>query len=243
MYDVIVLGATFSAAGIAQVSENCLVLERRPQAGYEFISALNFGTDSDKELKSEEAKALQKIFKNRTSQFDISAPFYKLLEDKNVLLNTEIISVEKKDDYFVCITHGVSGYHTFEAKKIVDTRCNDSICNSKTYNILMDGDVSELSPDFNYEKVGFENNYVLRIPVSVDASYSEARKKAKDIIETLPETHRLVISADAFDYEVKKDYPKTENGIVYLPSKKFENPLLAFDKGVCLGKELCDATF
>lgn len=250
MYDVIVLGATFLAAGIAQVAENCLVIERRPQAGYEFISAINFGTNYDKELKSEEAKALYKTFEernfqteNRGSLFNISAPFYRLLEDKNILLNTEIISVEKTDDCFICTTHGVSGYRTFEAKKIVDTRCDDTMCISKTFNLLMDGNTSELNDDVKYEKRGFENNYVLRIPVPNDTSYSDARKKAKDIIGTLPETHRLVLSADAFDYEIENGYPKTENDILYQPSGNFENPLLAFDSGVCLGKELCNATF
>ena len=43
MYDVIVLGATFAAAGIAQQhKEKCLVIERRAQAGYEFFGALDF---------------------------------------------------------------------------------------------------------------------------------------------------------------------------------------------------------
>ena len=38
MYDVIVLGATFAASGIArQYKERCLVIERRAQAGYEFF--------------------------------------------------------------------------------------------------------------------------------------------------------------------------------------------------------------
>ena len=250
MYDIIAFGATFLSAGIAQTSENCLIIERRPQAGYEFISSFNFGTNYDEELKSEEANELKKTFEerdykteNRISLFNISAPFYRLLEDKNVLLNTEIISVCQKVDHFVCTAHGVSGFRTFEAKKIIDTRCDDDNCNAKTFNLLMDGNVSELSSDLEYENWGFENNYVLRIPVSTDETYTQARKKAKEIIGNLPGSHRLVLSADVFDYEVKDGYPKTGNDIMYIPSKKYENPLLAFDAGIGLGKELSDATF
>ncbi len=247
MYDVIVFGATFFAVGIAsQLGDKCLIVEKRPSAGYEFISALSFGTSYDKELKTDEAKALQKTYEernfiteNRVCLFPCSAPFYKLLENKNVLLNTEIVSAEKKEDYFVCTTYGVSGYKTFEAKKIIDTRENENICVSKTFNLLIDGDTSELSSDIAYEKWGFENQYVIKMPVSVDASYFEARREAKKIIENLPVSHKLVLSADTFDYEIKKDCITAE----LQPSKSFDNPLLSFDAGVTLGKELCDATF
>jgi len=45
MYEVIVLGATFTAAGIAgKLGKNCLILESRPDAGYEFFGAFHFGT-------------------------------------------------------------------------------------------------------------------------------------------------------------------------------------------------------
>ena len=107
----------------------------------------------------------------------------------------------------------------------------------------MDGDVSELNSDVKYEKWGFDNNYVLRLSVSSDTNYSDARKKAKETIENLPESHRLVLSADCFDYVTENDYPETKDGIIYLPSKKFANPLLSFDTGVSFGKELCNATF
>ena len=59
MYDVIVFGATFAAAGISEkFKEKCLVLERRLQAGYEFYGALRYGAGSDKPLRRKEASAL-----------------------------------------------------------------------------------------------------------------------------------------------------------------------------------------
>ncbi len=44
-YEVLVLGATFAAAGLAQVpGSRCLVVDRCGQPGWEFLGALNFGT-------------------------------------------------------------------------------------------------------------------------------------------------------------------------------------------------------
>ena len=56
-YEIIVLGATFTAAGIAQkYKEKCLIMERSTLAGYEFLSALNFGTEYSCEPILDEAK-------------------------------------------------------------------------------------------------------------------------------------------------------------------------------------------
>ena len=98
-YEIIVLGATFVAAGIAQkYGEKCLIVEKSTTAGREFFGALNFGTDYNQNpISSEANKLLEKFIQkkafdgDRVCLYDCVAPFYKLLENKNVLLNTEII--------------------------------------------------------------------------------------------------------------------------------------------------------
>ncbi|MBQ6708755.1 MAG: hypothetical protein IJM97_07400 [Clostridia bacterium] len=245
MYEVIVLGATFLSAGIAQtMGGSCLVLERRTQAFYEFTGALNFGTSYDKKLVSEEAENFRKIFEernifanDRVCLFEISAPSYKFFEGKNILFNTEIISIEKEENCFVCTTHGADGFNKFKAKRIVDTRVSDSMCDKKTYNILLHSD-NGIDSDSEIKKWGRENNFVMRCPVDLNDNYYQARQKAKEIIEKLPEDTKAVLLAESFDYQVKSDYPKIENSIVYMPSKAYENPLLSFDAGVCYGKEI-----
>ena len=69
MYETIILGATFAAAGIAsRQKKKCLILEQSLQAGYEFFGALNYGTDYDVPLKTQEGQALyQQIFADRKS--------------------------------------------------------------------------------------------------------------------------------------------------------------------------------
>ena len=106
-YEVIILGATFAAAGlIEKYKEKALILERRPQAGYEFFNAINFGSNYEKELKSNEAKLLFESFKSknifadeRICIFDCAYDFYKCLADKNVLLNMQIISIQKRTEW------------------------------------------------------------------------------------------------------------------------------------------------
>ena len=46
------------------------------------------------------------------------------------------------------------------------------------------------------------------------------------------ETQKLLLSAWGFDFQVKADYPKIEDGILYLPSKMYADPLLAFGAGL-----------
>lgn len=211
MYDVIVLGATYAAAGIAcRQKKNCLVLERRTQAGYEF-----FGTIGSESVPS----------------------IYPSLGEADVLFGTEVVSVEKTDEGFACMTHGVGGFRSYEAKKIVDTRCNAEMSIAKTYDLLIE---SKETPAFSgvcWEKTEDENRYVLRCPVPLSCGYVAARGIARNVIRGFSETQRLILSADEFDYQVKAGYPKTEGGILYLPSKAYEDPRLAFEAGMTEGEE------
>ena len=200
MYDVIVLGATYAAAGIAQqYKENCLVIERRLQGGYEF-----FLTECD-------------------------VPLYEIFKGCDTIFSAEVVSVEKTEKGFLCLTHGVDGFRSYEAKVVIDTRCREEICLSKTYDLLME---SPEIPDFpNAEKGKGENRYILRCPVPLDCTYPQARAIVKEIVEQFGEAQKLILSADAFTYQVKSGYPKTENGILLLPSKVYATPILAYKAG------------
>ncbi len=185
MYEIIVLGATYAAAGLARrYREKCLVLESRAEAGYEF-----FNEQDDR--------------------------IYSYLKECRTVFCTKLVSVEETARGYLCVTYGVDGFRSYEAKRVVDTRCNAEMSGSKTYNLLIDkGGEREL----------------LRLSVPLDCSFPEARSIAKTVIEGFS-AERLVYMADEFDYCVKAGYPKEENGILYLPSKAYETPELAFAAG------------
>ena len=212
MYDIIVLGATFAAAGIAQQhKEKCLVIERRAQAGYEFFGSLNFTVEETE--------------------------IYAHFKSCHMLFCTELVSVQKHSDGFACVTHGVQGFCTYYAKKVIDTRCNAEMSLSKTYNLLIDSKEKPVFPNCRCEKTKGENRYIVYCPVSLSCGYAEARAAMQDIIGQFSETQRLILSANEFDYHIEEGYPKTRDGILYLPSKAYKNPQIAFEAGLGIGEE------
>lgn len=212
MYDVIVLGATFAAAGIAQqYKEKCLVIERRAQAGYEFFGALDFSVDETE--------------------------IYSHFKCGHIRFCTEIVSVQNTDEGFACVTHGAQGFCTHYAKRVIDTRSNAEISLSKTYNLLIDSKEEPVFLNCHCEKTKGENRYIVYCPVPLSCGYAEARAAAQDIIRQFSETQRLILSANEFDYRVKEDFPKMANGILYMPSKAYKNPTLAFEAGQEMGEE------
>lgn len=245
-YDTIILGATYLAAGIAEeLQESCLIVERRPQAGYEFINALRFGPGYGEKLVSEKAKDLFKKFEEkgafhgeRICLFDCASCLYQMLENKNVLLNTEIVSVTKDGEGFRVQIHGVSGYRTFYAKRVIDTRVLPDMIHSKTLNLLINSKnhPSRILPYASEAKYGYPGDVLIKIPVRADAGYAEARKQVKQFLENMPAGYKATLVADCFDWAIKQSYPKLKDGIYYLPSARFLGPLSAFDAGVLFAR-------
>jgi len=240
MYEVIVLGASFAAAGIAaRLGESCLVLERRLQAGSEFFGALQFGSDYDKAVHGKEASELLEKFRQaENGYYCCDAHIYPFFHPDHTLFATEIVSVKKKDGVFQCVTHGVDGFRTFEARQVVDTRAHREAVLSKTYNLLVRSDETPRFAGVSAEKAGMADHYVLRCPVPKECGYAEARVEAEKIIRQFSEDQRVILFAGAFDCQVSPAAPETESGIRYLPSKAYENPVLAFDGGLSLGEEM-----
>ncbi len=238
MYDVIVLGASFAAAGIARVcGKRCLVLERRMEAGYEFYGALHFGTGYDIPLKHTEAEELRMHFCKNAVPYGNDALLYPIFKECDIYFGTETVSVESRDESFLCTVHGVDGFRAFEGKTVVDTRSNAKISTSKSYNLLIE---SKEPPQFKgtaWEQADSVGRFVLKIPVPLSCSFDEARKIALEIIEVFSPSQKLILSASEFDYQISKSLQR-EDGIRPLPSKAYENPILAYEAGLVFGKEM-----
>ena len=240
IYDVIVLGATFAAAGIAaRLGQRCLVLERGLRAGSEFVGALQFGAGYDRSVRGKEARQLwEALQQEENGRFCCDAQIYPFFSPDHTRFATEIVSVEEKDGVFQCVTHGVDGYGSFEARQVVDTRTHGETVTAKTYNLLVKSDEIPCFPNISAEKAGKDDHYVLRCPVAVSCGYAEARTEAEKVIRRFSESQRVILFAHTFDCQVSPDAPRSRDGIRYLPSKAYENPVLAFDAGLSLGEEL-----
>lgn len=232
MFEVIVLGATFAAAGIAQTCQkSCLILECSTRAGNEFFGALNFGKNYEAPVCKDAAVQLQKKLLD-SGLYGGERNLYPYFQNTNILFQTAVVSVTSVDGHFVCLTHGIDGYASFEAKRVIDTRSRDTMCCSKTYNLLIESLSPPVFSGTEAEKAPGNNRYILRCAVPADCSYQEARKAAFGVMQNFAEDQKLILSADVFDYKIKEGYPKNEAGILYLPSKAFDNPALAFQAGL-----------
>lgn len=232
MYDVIVLGATFTAAGIAHTfKKNCLILEQGFQAGSEFFGALQFGSGYDKKPKRNKSTSLQKGFSG-SNMYTWHTEIYPYLQQADVLFGTQVSSIQKTENGFLCVAYGVQGFYTYEGKQIIDTRSNDKISISKTFNLLIESRETPVFSGVYSEKAGLENHYILRLPIPLSCGYPEARDMAQKVVRQFSKTQKLILSASTFDYRIKADYPKKRDGILCLPSKAYNNPVLAFEAGL-----------
>ncbi len=244
-YKTILIGATFTAAGLLQAyGDDCLILERRPQAGYEFLNALKFGGCYDQPLNSAEAQALRAGFEKkgafeggRVSLFDCASLLYALLRGRNVMLNMTPVRIEKDGDGFAVAAHGVSGFRSYRAKRVIDTTVHPDMIAEKSLNALINSDTETAPfPGASEEKIGCPGDLLLKCGVPADADYAQARRALAEKINALPPAYKLAVLADCFDYSIKGNFPAEKDGITYLPSCGFANPLLAFDAGVRFAK-------
>ena len=146
--------------------------------------------------------------------------------------------MQEEDGVFACVTHGVQGFATYYAKKVIDTRSNGEMSLSKTFNLLIDSKEEPAFSGCHWAKAKEENCYIVYCPVPLSYGYAQARAAAQDILRQFSETQRVVLSAYEFDYQIKEDFPKMQDGILYLPSKRYNSPQLSFEAGLHIGKEL-----
>lgn len=247
IYDKMILGATFAAAGLLTKSESCLVIEPKSYAGYEFLGALHFGTDYDEPLSTKEAAVLYEklkekdaIFHNRGCLFGCSSVLYSYFLNKDVLLNTNIVSIQQKQGKFCVTTWGVSGFRTFWAKTIVNTLCDDDNVLKKSFHAWIrpkeeKGNTPEgflADPLFG----AFENTFIINLPIENGETYCSARQRLDAALKTELADFRLGLTADCFAAVPKTDGIWEKDGMIQMPSCGFKNPLLAFDAGVSFAK-------
>lgn len=234
MYETIVLGATFLAAGIAsRQKKKCLIIEQTLQAGHEFFGALNFGADYDLPLKTQEGRSLyQQFFGEGVTPYMRNTYIYPILKQSDVLFGTQVVAIEKQEEAFLCKVYSVNGYTSFLAKRIIDTRCSEAISCAKTYNLLMESDTQPQFAGVDGACKVIDRHCVLRCPVPLSWDYGQARALAEQTVRQFSGGQRLILLADEFDYQVKEKLPAVINGIDILPSKAYKNPICAFEAGL-----------
>ena len=65
----------------------------------------------------------------------------------------------------------------------------------------------------------------IKCDVDKNSTYAQARQRIKQLSESLSEEYKIAFIADCFDYEVKSGYPIEKDGIFYMPSVAYKNPV------------------
>ena len=197
-----------------------MVLESRPDAGYEFFGALRSLYGKEAEPKSALARALREKFARRDSLRACAPLFYACLRDQRVLLSTRVLACERLAEGFAVTICNASGESRIFARHLVDTRAEDRYIAEKRLNLL------------------FLSGRMASLPMPADADMTEARRRLADALHALAGEDRVAAVADEFDV-VLTDFRTLEyDGIVRLPSAGYADPISAFDAGVLLGEEL-----
>ncbi len=256
-YDVVIMGATSVALGIAEElkqKQSVLIIDSTQMVAAEYINAYKPGRNWDKEPVSELGKAIaeklraQRVITKEGAHFYAAGPvFYQAYRRLGValLLDTEIIKVETAADYKISI-YNCAGYDTVETKLLLETRDPDSLIAHKSLNCVLTGktDFPALSVqglDFYPEQDGQFKTVIMKYHCSLDASLSEARH---DLVETWQGRPRELrdwkIAAIGLRFDVTLRTGRPEVKRLY-PASAYDNPLAAVDAGSEVGRRLADA--
>ncbi len=247
-YDVIIIGATATACGMLSVyGDSCLIIERRPQAFYEFLGAMKFGSGT-KMPESDIAKELylkladKGVFTEFGDNYFVGTRvLYSYLKDANVFLNMEILSIENIDGGFKVKCTGVSGIREFTATKIINTTTEIDNIDKKSINFLVCPKSEGLEPICDFGQAvstpsGMELDRIMKIKLNQTDDYIAARRAIFEHTNMKAfDNYSMYLTGDCFDVTCReRQYEK--NGITYMCSASFDNPTHAFDGGVLFAR-------
>ena len=228
--DILILGATFYGCGIAaRAKGKVLVLDNNILPGWEFVHALNPGTEYDeKALRTEGARGIYARLREvnalstdgRVSLAGLSEVFAEWCLARHLPIEFGVDVVRQDAHHVVAVTP--AGVEEYEAERIVDARPKAQ--NGKWLNamitapsVLLDGGKGP----FMLRHSLLDGEVFLSFQVPDDATWSEARAmfhRAWDLRPTVLKYSTIMLTATRFDYRL------------------FVNPLAAFDAG--LGTEV-----
>jgi len=257
---VVILGATSAALGLAKEIKQeykTLIVNRTSMVAYEFVNAYKMGANWEKEPESEFGKTIkeelikEKIITDQGAYIYSAGPiFYKAFKDLNidVLLETELVSVEKEGNEYIIYAYNVGGYDTIKAKYIIDTTEKEVGIIRKSLNSLL---VNKKKDDFpSIEMNGIEiyreadniiNTAVLKYNCPLDIPLYEARHQIIEIWRNRPKEvsdWKIAAIGLCFDITPEAGFKQIDKCHVALPSAYYDNPIAAIDAGVKLGRRI-----
>lgn len=243
-YNLIIIGATFAGVGAAVANGgDVLIVEHRPQAGYEFIGCYNPGFGYDNMTLCEYVDGFRSELIERNVLADgrvrigaVSPVLYARMETLQlpILMLTDVTDIRSVSGGFELDIYNAQGFRTITADNVIDTTPLN--IKQKSINALL---VGGKTPPQNIDGMIFvkgksDEEYTVKLSLDLGCTYADARQTLHKRWESRTgELQEWVIAAvaDYFEFSCKKGPIYHTKGYIHLPSCAYRNPLEALDEG------------
>jgi len=259
-YDVVILGATSAALGVAselKQRHKILIINKTSMVAYEFINAYKVGVNWDRDPETELSKDIKRelikegiISCEKTHIYSAGPLFYKFFKDLDVdiLLETEIISVQKEEcDYRISVFN-IGGHKTIKANYIIDTTEQQAGIESKSLNCLVVNKKKDEFPSVEMDEIEIYreadkiiNTAVMKYKCPLDFTLYKARHELIEKWRNRPKEAtdwKIAAIGLCFDVVPQVGFKQIDKYHFVLPSAYYDNPLAAIDAGVYLGRRI-----
>lgn len=247
---VLIVGATALGVSLSErLDEDVLIIDEGINAGNEFADALGGEKCRTGVLSEETTELLEEMTSrniiNREGEIHllpISNILAKGILEKNIkiLLTTNIISIQEKENGFKVevVTH--DGIEEIYAEKIVNTTMNERVIQDGydkeivAFLIESESVVEQENEEYRIVKSRFSNESYLFVNADDCKNIMQAREKLHKFWKNNRKEFGESIIANIgsrFFYRFEKVVTLEENGIIYAPSVSYGNILAAFEGG------------
>jgi len=256
---VVIFGATVCGIAAATIkSDKIIIIEKSMLLGSEFISSMNIKSCKTP-FESELALAFSEDLKKRgllseNGEFHIF-PVSGLLADylrksgSSVLLMTDVVSIESCSEGFKVKIYNTDGFSEIFSEKIIDTTSEGlflknryDLAPRKSICAMLLCDSGRDICGYNDEealilKGKFTNEYVLKVKISSNTDWPEAREILHNYWEKQRHTifagWKIASVASAFSYDFKEEVSvEVQKGWLWKPSASYADLLSAYEGGV-----------
>lgn len=251
--ELLVVGATASAIGIA-LKQKCVIIEKTQMAVSEFLNSYTVCDGFNADFVTVESKKIKEYMQKRNLIFGdggkvySAAPvFNNIIKENNlnVLLDTDIKSIEKTEYGYKVTIYNRGGYDVIETKKIVDTT-TESITITKdkrvpllerSLNLLVANPDNIPLPDRIHDDIEFfknpgSNDFIMKFYTK--ERLQKARNQVIDIWQSRDSIYRnlkIISIAFCIDGKPAEPFKKVDNNHYLMTSSYYPNPLAAIDSG------------
>jgi len=239
MYDNIIIGGTYAAAGFCSGSAGKNLILSRNIYIEDYSPAfrqcrLEYNTEAGQVIY-DYFKAEGIVNEGLLSPAEAAVRMYKMAEEKqwNILYQTFVSEVRQETDGYTVKVHNWEGASILHCREVIDTIPRGRIL-KKTFNALITTETSPGQYDgFEITKAYFNGQYILKCEIEPAASMTEARIALVKLLHSGKlKNPKLILTAVEFERRLECE----QVPYCVIPSCNDENPVESFEKGFEMGR-------